>query len=255
MNTKSLGVICLSVFVIASMNPAWADTDELDKVIAVSTTGSVKAMPDVAMILLEVRSTSPLAANALEENNNKRAAVITKLGELGLPDDQVEFSANQFTPAGGGRYIPGGQRATGFDVYATLKIKVPIAGQSFEELGGRLAAVLDELSKAGAATLSRDISMYSLGGSSAVVFTLKDPSEQENAAYEKAIFRAKPVAERIAKKMGVRITGVQSVKSSMPTRPVRPYPGAGLLDYAHLSTSPDELTIKANVTVNFSFTR
>jgi len=255
MNSKFFGIICLFVSAISLTNPAWAGMDEEEQVIAVSTTGSVKAVPDVALILLEVRSTSPLAANALEENNNKRAAVTTALGELGLTEEHIEFSANQFTPAGGGRYIPGGQRATGFDVYATLKIKVPIAGQSFKELGDRVAVVLDELSKAGASTLSRDISMYSLGGSSAVVFTLEDASEQENAAYEVAISKARPVAMQIAKKMGVKITGIQSVRSSMPARPARPYPGGGLLDYAHLSTSPDELTIKANVTVNFSFAR
>jgi uncharacterized protein YggE len=249
---KSLRVFCLSTLAVVLTNPVFPD-DDLEKVIAVSTSGSVKALPDVALVLLEVRSTSPLAANALEENNSKRAVVVASLGELGLASEQIEFSANQFAPAGGGRYIPGGQRATGFDVYATLKIEIPLAGHSTEELADRIASVLDELSKAGASTLSRDISMYSLGGSSAVVFTLKDSSEQEIAAYEDAISRARPAAEQIAKKMGVAITGVQSIQSSLQSVPVRPYPTPGLLDYTHLSTSPDELTVKANVTVNFSF--
>lgn len=253
MRTRYLMVICQLVALVGLICPVWADEEEDEKVIAVSSMGTVRALPDLAVILLEVRSTSPLAANALEENNNKRTAVMAKLGELGLEEDQIEFSANQFTPAGGGRYIPGGQRPTGFDVYSTLQIQVPIAGRGEEDLGIQIASVLDELSKAGASTLSRDISMYSLGDSSAVVFTLEDPGEQEKAAYEQAFSKARPVAEQIAQKMGVKIRGVQSVRSSMPRQPVRPYPTPSLLDFEHISTSPDELTIKANVTVNFSF--
>jgi len=225
--------------------------DQAQKVISVSSVGTVKAKPDTAILLMEVRSTSPLASNALETNANKITAIKAKLNELQLEENRIEFSGDQFTPAGGGRYF-GGQRPTGFDVFNTLKIRIPMSNKSLADLGTEIASLLDTMSKVGASVLSPDISRISLGGNSAVAFTLENSEKFEKKAYELAIAKARPVAEEIAKKMGVKITGIHSVLSRIPSTSIRPY-ATDILDSVHFSTSPDEITIKANVTVNFSF--
>jgi hypothetical protein len=62
------------------------------------------------------------------------------------------------------------------------------------------------------------ISSYSMGGMSVLAFTVKDPSAYEKQAYEQAIERARPIAEEIARRMKVQITGIDSVVSSATTR-------------------------------------
>ncbi len=54
-------------------------------------------------------------------------------------------------------------------------------------------------------------------------------------------------------KMGVQLTGVHSVQSVIPRLPERRYGGGIELDFVHYSTSPDEVLVKANMVVNFSF--
>ena len=258
MRIPSLVIVGVLVYAIAPARAAAPKTDtetESAKYISVSTLGKVKAKPDACVLLLEVRSTSPLASDALQQNAKKVTEVSAKMKELGFKEEDTKWSGNQFTPAGGGRYyMPAGQRPTGFDVYNTLQVWMRnVSSANPEELFKKVAATLDELGKIGVSVMSYDISRISLGGASTVIFTLQHPEEYEKQAYEMAIEKARPVAEDLAKKMGVKVTGVHSVQSSIPRLPERPYGGGTELDFVHYSSSPDELTVRANMVVNFSF--
>jgi uncharacterized protein YggE len=202
---------------------------------------------------MEVRATAPLAADALQENTRKVAAIGAKLKEMGFKESEVRFSGSQFTPAGGGRYVmAGGPRVTGFDVYNVIQIRLAgIDPERPEVLNEKVAAVLDELSKVGASILSPDISRMSLGGSSTVVFTVQDPEKYEREAFELAVERARPIAEQIARKMGVKISAMESIQST--PGPQRATYGSEPVDLTYVSTSPDQVLIKMNAFVRFSY--
>ena len=57
--------------------------------INVTSVRKVTAKVDLAIVFMTVRSTSPLAANALEQNNKKVQAVKDRLTALGYKEDRV----------------------------------------------------------------------------------------------------------------------------------------------------------------------
>ena len=251
--SKILSVMSI-LFVLILLNVGLAEGQDLkSNVISVSTRGTVKAKPDTAVLLLEVRTTSSLAESALDENNNKIASIEAVIKELNFKGDQVVWSGNQFQPAGGGRYIRPGERVTGFDVFKILQLHIPMGDKTPSELSLEISTVLDKLSKMGASTLSSDISRISLGGTSAVVFILKNPDKYENLAFENALAEARPTAEAIADKLGVKITGIHSVQRMSLSQMILRTTAVPQLEFPYMSTSPDQIIIRANVSVYFSF--
>lgn len=245
----------LIVIMLAALpNAAQAQQPELSpKVIQFSSTGVVKVMPDVCVIMLEVRTTAPLAKDALQECTQKVADVSAKLRQLGLKEDSYRFSGIQYSPAGGGRMIyPGGQRSTGFDVYQVLRIQLrdPSPAKA-GEISVRVSSLLDELSKAGASVISPAISQVSMGGSSGVIFAVLEPEKYERQAYYAAIEKARSAAEEMAKKLGINIAGIHSISSGMQPPMRNPYV-PDLIEFAYYSTSPDEISIRSTVSVSFS---
>ena len=128
--SKILSVMSI-LFVLILLNVGLAEGQDLkSNVISVSTRGTVKAKPDTAVLLLEVRTTSSLAESALDENNNKIASIEAVIKELNFKGDQVVWSGNQVQPAGGGRYIRPGERVTGFDVFKILQLLIPMGDKT-----------------------------------------------------------------------------------------------------------------------------
>ena len=110
-------MFCLLVILYALAGAALLKAQENQMpAISVSASGKASAKPDLAVVFLNIKSTAPLAADALSQNSKKVEEVKSRLATLGYKDDQVKFSGNRFAPAGGGMFY-GGQRPTGFDVY------------------------------------------------------------------------------------------------------------------------------------------
>lgn len=190
----------------------------------------------------------------MEEINAKVQQINAKMTNSGVLQEQVEFSANQFAPAGGGRYyMPGGQRPTGFAVFSLLKIRLLMTDKPLNDLSVRITRILNELSKEGDSMASQDISRISLGGSPVVVFTVSDSADYEAEAYQQAIDGSRPATEKIAQKLECRLKGVEGIyTSASPNQMIRP----GMFDRLGLnyhSTSPDEVQISKMVTIMYSF--
>jgi uncharacterized protein YggE len=224
-----------------------------NRVISINSFAKVKVKPDACVLFLEMRSTSPLAADALQQNVKKMGEILAKVKDLGIKDEEVKLSGNLFTPPGGGRYyMPAGQRPTGFDVDNSLQIWLRnFDPANLEELGKKLATILDELGKIGVSAQSPDFSRMSLGGSSVAAFTIQNPEPAEKQAFDQAIDKAKPIAEELAKKMGVKIVGIHSIQAMTPRMPERPM--GSETDLVYTSSSPDELYVKTSLTVNFGY--
>lgn len=222
--------------------------------ISVSSTGKVSAKPDLAVVFLNIKSTAPLAADALSQNGKKVEEAKSRLATLGYKDEQVKFSGNRFAPAGGGMFY-GGQRPTGFDVYNF--VFVYLNGPELKDvslLNGRVSTVLDEMGKVGASPSETPISRVSLGGASVVAFTVKDPSAYEKEAYLQAMEKARPIADDIARRMKVQITGIDSVTSVGQARIQEQFPNPlDELSYQYFSSSTEEVPIRVSLTVRYSY--
>jgi uncharacterized protein YggE len=225
--------------------------------ISVNAEGKASAKADIAIVFMTVRSTSPLAADALEQNNKKLQEVKARLTALGYKDEQVKFSGNRFAPAGGRMYIVGGQRPTGFDVYNNVFIYLdPQFLNDLAQFNARVSSLLDELSKAGVSPTDTPISIMSMGGSSIVAFSIKDPAPYEKQATLQALEKARPLAEEIARRMKVQITGIESTTVSptdrsgvqgMAVNPLEEVP------YEYFSSSMDEVPVRVRVDVHYAY--
>jgi len=236
--------------------PAAAQPPEPRQTISVGSVGKVTAKPDLAIIFVSARSSSPLAADALEQNKKKIQEVKAKLLSLGYKEDQLHFSGNRFTPAGGGMYYTGRDRPSGFDVYNNIYIYLEAADlKNLDEFNARVSQVLDEMGKLGVGPTTMPISSVSMGGASVVAFVVKDPAPYENQAYTQAMDKARPIADDIAKRMNVRITGIASVNPSVMSRSAVMGPSNPLeeIPYEYLSSSIDEVPIRVRLNVVFTF--
>jgi uncharacterized protein YggE len=225
--------------------------------ISVSADGKATAKADVAIVFMSVRSTSPLAADALEQNNKKVQDVKARLTALGYKDEQVKFSGNRFAPTGGRMYIVGAQRPTGFDVYNNVIVYLdPQLLNDPAQFNARVSSLLDELSKAGASPTEIPISSMSMGGSSVVAFSVKDPAPFEKQASLQALEKARSLAEEIARRMKVQITGIEGTYFS-PMGRSTPQGMAGTpleeVPYEYFSSSMDEVPVRVRVDVHYTY--
>lgn len=253
MRTYSLAVILMASAVVCT---AQQMETRAKPAISVASMGKVAAKPDLAIVSLNIRSSAPLAADALDQNRKKAQEVKAHLSALGYKDEQVRLSGDRFSPAGGqGIYYPGGQRPTGFDVYNNIYIYLDGADlKDLNQFNAKVGALLDELSKLGASAGSMAISPYSMGGTSLVAFTVKNPAAFENDAYRQALDRARPIADDIAARMKVQITGISAVFSTSMGRVTQaPQLTTDDLPFEYLSSSIDEVPIRVHLTVEYAY--
>ena len=98
------------------------------------------------------------------------------------------------------------------------------------------------------------ISRVSLGGASVVAFTVKDPSAFEKEAYVQAMDKSRPVADDIARRTKVQITGIESVTAAGQARVQEQF--ANPLDevpYQYFSSSLEEVLIRVSLTVRYTY--
>jgi uncharacterized protein YggE len=253
---SALLLLVLVAFATLSLGAPQAQTNP-KPTISVNAEGKVSAKADVAIVFMTVRSTSPLAADALEENNKKVQDVKTRLTTLGYKDEQIKFSGNRFAPTGERVYYAPGQRPTGFDVYNNVSIYLdPQLLNDVTQFNARVSSLLDELSKVGAAPTNTPISSMSMGGSSVVAFSVKDPAPYEKQATLQALEKARPLADEIARRMKVQITGIESTTvSPMGRTGAQVQAGTPLeeVPYEYFSSSMDEVPVRVRVDVRYTY--
>lgn len=225
--------------------------------ISVASTGKITAKPDLAVVFLSVRSSAPLAADALQQNTKKVDEVRQKLAAMGYKDQAVRFTGNRFSPAGQGMYYGGGQRPTGFDVYNSLYVFIEGSDlKDVTQLNAKAGTLMDEMSKVGASPINTPISPMSMGGASVLAFTIKDSTAAEREAYLQALEKARPIADDIARRLKVQITGIESVSMNPQNRAMYVGGPASPLDelpYEFYSSSLDEVPVRVSLNVRYAF--
>jgi uncharacterized protein YggE len=244
----------LLLFIITCVGTLSLSAQENQKpTISVNATGKASAKPDVAIISMTVRSTAPLAADALDQNNKRVADIRARLIALGYKDKQVKFSGSHFGPSRGGQYYGGGQLPPGFDVFNNFYVY--IEGPELNDVTQftkRVSALLDELNKLGA-TIGN---VSNVGNSMGVLtFSIKDPAPYEKQATAEGLDKARPLADEIARRMKVQITGIVWASAYPTGRTSMGMPASALdeVPYEYFSSSMEEVPVRVRVDVRYTY--
>lgn len=169
-----------------------APSAEAAGTITVSGTGEVFAAPDRATVSVGVTTEAAEAAAAMRENSAAMAAVMARLGALGIAERDLQTSSISLSPRWEG---PGpadsAPRITGFVASNMLTVVV----RDLEALGGVLDAALGD----GANTL---------GG---LVFGIADDAALRDGARRAAVADAAAKARVLAEAAGVTLGPVQEI--------------------------------------------
>jgi len=231
-----------------------------ERVITVSRSGEAFAKPDVGILIMSIRSSSPIADEAVAENGRKAKAVESALAHLGFAPGAYQLSSAIIGQAGGPRF-PGQPDITAYD--AVQYVYVFFEGADLTDvahLTERSGAVIEALRKAGAVPANAGGPQFgpvvATAQGALIIYTIKDASQYEHQALQVAIGRARDAAQDIATAAGVQITGLRNVKSGYLSGNVMPRSGPSPLEglrYRWLTTKIDELQIIANATLEFDF--
>ena len=156
-------------------------------------------------------------------------AVISALKGMGIPDKDIQTSGISLYPV-----IGQNQNVTGYNASNNVTVIVENVDQT--------GAVLDAAVKAGANTASN------------VRFGFKDDTAVRNKALAAAAADARTKADALARALGLKVTGIESVSEASTSSPV-PLPVASTAAgaAAAVPVEPGELSVSARVTIVFSF--
>jgi uncharacterized protein YggE len=230
-------------------------------VITVSRSGEATAKPDLGILMMSIRSTSPIADEAVAENGRKATAVESALATLGFAPASYQITSVSFGQAGGPRF-PGQPEVTAYDATQYVYVFFEAADlNDVARLTTKSAELIEALRKAGAVPANTGPifainPMPTAAMGALMIYTIKDPTEYEHKALQVAIARARDAAQDIAVGTGVQITGLRNVESGYLRGNVVPRSGSSPLEglkYRFFSPKSDELQIIANATVQYDF--
>src|SRR5580658_6483342 len=115
-------IFALSVFVPAAIRaqappqtPADAQSQNFqDHVISVSRSSEAYAKPDLGILVMSIRSSSPIAEEAVADNGRKAKDVESGLAALGFGPQGYKITSVTFGQAGGPRFSPNQPEVTAY---------------------------------------------------------------------------------------------------------------------------------------------
>jgi len=200
--------------------------------IAVEAEGKVTAVPDLALLTLEVE-TKASSAEAAAQENSRRADGLLKALKQGFPEDQVKTLGYRLSPVYAAKDKSSPPEIKGYQ--AVHRFQVKVKGPA------RLGAIIDLALKNGAS------------GVSGPVWAHSRLEELQREAAVAALERARRLAEALAQAQGLTIKGVEKISTGLQ---YHPYRGAGEAMRMSAAAPPTpievgEEEIKASVQVVF----
>lgn len=224
--------------------------DIQNHIITVNGEGDAAANPDLGIMVMTIRSTAPIAEEAVTENGRKAKAVESGLAALGYSSKAYKITSVTFGDAGGS---PDGIVAYQASQFVYVFFDAPDLRDA-AKLTEKTAAVIEALRKAGAVPANFENPLFPPAQGALIVYTVKDPAAYERQALQKAIARAREAAQDVARGLGVQITGVRNVRTGYSMGGAQ-YGSVALdgLSFSFYATKSDELRIRANATVEYDF--
>jgi hypothetical protein len=226
-------------------------------VITVLRNGTVFAKPDVGILAMSIRSSAPIAEEAVAENGRKATNAESALAGLGFAPTGFKLTSVIFgEPGNSFRGLDSGANT----VYeATQYIYVFFEGKDLADvaqLTTKSAAVMEALRKAGAVPANLAGPRVAAAPGGMILYTIKDSTQYERQALEIAIGRARDAAQDIAKGLDVHISGLRNVRAAALGGNYLPHSGIPYLEglpYRFFSTKSNGVEISANATVDYNF--
>ncbi|HEV2298928.1 MAG TPA: SIMPL domain-containing protein [Candidatus Acidoferrales bacterium] len=255
---RSLAPSVLAFLLFATQMPAAFGQNAQDRLIIVSSTGTVSAKADLAILTLTIRSTAPLASDAAAQNARKTKDVQAALATLGYSSNQYKLTSITFAPAGGAYSVLTQNSVTG--IQASQFLYVFFEGSSLNDdskFTHDVAVAIDALGKTGAMLGAAPFPYSAIQQGSAVTYTIKDPDSYEKEAVQKATESSHAEAQTIAQQMGIHISEMYRVSANL-VRATRQQPDFRLeelpdLPYRYFSAQRNAVDISETATVNYAF--
>lgn len=168
--------------------------------ITVEADGKVMAIPDQALLTLEVETRAPQAEAATQENARRSDALLKALKQALGPDYQVKTLGFRFNPVFAAKDKTNPPEVKGYE--ALHRFQVRVKGPE------RLGAIIDLALKNGASGVNGPIWEHSR------------LEELQRGAAVAALERARRLAEALAQSQGLKVTGVEKISTGLHFRPL-----------------------------------
>jgi uncharacterized protein YggE len=192
------GVLVVQLTDGSSARAASNTTQETPRVITVVGQGSSSAQPDLAYVNLGAEFVAPTSTEATQKSNDTMTAVIAKLKELGVADEDIQTTNYSIVPQQDYQNGTPGE-ITGYQVSNTVRVTV-------RDLT-RIGTILDQATQAGANNVF------------GVTFTLSDPGQLQREAYDIAVRDAHERAAGLAESGGVQLGDLLSISQASTSSP------------------------------------
>lgn len=202
--------------------------------ITVNGEGLVKAKPDVATVLVAVDVNNPSVNAAQTDAAARMNAVMAKLKELGIGDEDVKTS--QFSIYPQYDYTAGREQGTLVGYRVVNQVTVTI--KKIDNVG----RVLDGVVSAGATRVD------------SVSFSIADPTPLQSQARAAAVRQSRARAEELAKAAGVSLGKVTAISESTSgaTPEVAMVTKAAAMGAGDTAITPGSLEVRVYVQVNYA---
>lgn len=221
-------LFALSAAMVLAAGPAVA-ADAGPRLLTVSGTGKVTAVPDQAVLTAGVITEAETAAAALTENTHKMNAVFATLKRMGFPEKAIQTSGFSVSP----QYPPYNSKKPrviiGYKVANVVSVKV-------RDLA-KLGTTLDALVRSGANQVN------------SVRFSFHDPKPLLAKARKEAVKDAIAKAKAYAEAAGVTLGPIRSIDEGSTKAPEREVLVTAVYRESAVPVAPGEQTISASVTI------
>jgi uncharacterized protein YggE len=200
------------------------------RLITITGTGEVRAVPDQAELSAGVITEARTAAAALAENSRRMNSVFEAIKKLGVSDRSIQTSGFNVSPQYPAYNSNEPQRITGYQVTNTVQVKLADLKQT--------GPALDALVAEGANNIN------------SVGFSIADPAPLLAKARAEAVREATEEAETYARAAGVKLGAVQTIEES-GSEPVRPLMEMRAMAPAPTPVAAGEQSVTASVTISW----
>jgi len=192
--------------------------------------GEAQGTPDTGYVQIGVETEANTTEEALEQNNAQVAAIIERIKQLGVAEEDIQtsnFSINT-------RYDNDGRRVVGYQVSNIISVTI----RNLEQTG----TLLDQVVQVGANRV------YGIN------FGVDDPSELLAQARDKAVADARAKAEQLAQASGASVGRVLVITENVGSQSPIPMPmrsGIAEEDAAAVPIQTGRQTVSTQVQVTF----
>ncbi len=197
-----------------------AAADMAGPTITVEAEGKVAAVPDLAMLTVEVETRAPQAEAAAQENSRRAEALLTALKQALGPGDQVKTLGYHLSPVYAPQVKSGPLEIKGYQAVHRLQVKL--------QGPARLGAIIDLALKNGASGINGPFWGHS------------HAEELQRQAAVAALERARRLAEALAQSQGLKIKGLEKISTGIRFLPLAA-PAAAMRLAAGAPTTPIEV--------------